>query len=367
MKNKIFYLIVVLFTLVLCLVFDVDGLRFLLTFEIILIPVMLVLAFYLSRKCVAAVAVPYYHTHKDNEFKVVVSLKNNSILPISSLKVRLRCVSGFDGREWTMSDEAMLDSRGEAVLEFYLKSSYCGKYMFNAHSVRVYDYLRLFGIKIKNSGLGDAVMVLPRFRQIFIGGNAVTKNKHEWEQYSHTSSGEDTSEVFDLHQYRPGDTLQKVHWKLTAKTDEVMVKEYSMPVKSIVLLFADLFCEDIKGISREKQDCFLEVLAALSWSMTKQNLPHVVIWHSVEKNGLVTVVVESEGDVYEMVESICEDSLYDEYLDIRALYSAKYEKILIENSLLINMDVGVYRDDICLKKFETDDLEKELLEWKLEI
>lgn len=367
MKNKIFYLLAVLFTLVLCLFFDVNGLRFLLAFEIVLIPVMFGLAVYLSRQVHASVTVPYYHAHKNSEFRVVVNLKNNSILPVSLLKIRLRCVSVFNGREFMISDEAMIDGRGESVLEFYLKSSYCGKYTMRIESVRVYDYLRLFSGRAGKSELEDGVMVLPQFRQIYIGGNGVTKNRHEWEQYSHTSSGEDTSEVFDVHEYRQGDTFQKVHWKLTAKTDEYLVKEYSMPIESMVLLFVDLYCEDIKSVSQEKMDCLLEVLAALSWSMMKQSLHHVVIWYSQEKKDLVTAVIESDNDVYAMMEQVCNDTLYDRHVNISLLYSAKYEEIRLDHSLTVNMEVGVYRDNECLKKFGQDELEKELLEWKLEI
>ena len=40
--------------------------------------------------------------------------------------------------------------------------------------------------------------------------------------------GYDPSELFDVREFQNGDRLQSVHWKLSARTDELMVKELSL-------------------------------------------------------------------------------------------------------------------------------------------
>ena len=52
--------------------------------------------------------------------------------------------------------------------------------------------------------------------------------------------GDDSSEILEIREYRAGDRIQRVHWKLTAKNDTLMVKEYgefaSRRIRILILL-----------------------------------------------------------------------------------------------------------------------------------
>ena len=51
--------------------------------------------------------------------------------------------------------------------------------------------------------------------------------------------GEDRSEMFQLREYRAGDDIRQIHWKLSAKTDELILREASQPESRELLLFWD--------------------------------------------------------------------------------------------------------------------------------
>lgn len=367
MKNKIIYICITSATLILCLFFQAEEIRFLLAYEIILIPLLILLLIVQRRKLKARIVIPYYHTQKNSEFKIEAHIRNVSVLPMPSVLVKLKCVNEFTGRQYRMEDRVMIDGRDEVVLEFYLKSGCCGKFSVNIEQIRIYDYLKLFGMGVRPDKVSDEIMVLPVFHRIYIDGGAMSKNRHEWEQYSHTNSGEDTSEVFDVHAYRPGDTFQRVHWKLTAKTNEFLVKEYSMPIENMVVMFLNLCSDSRQEYTQEKLDCFLEILSSLSWSMMEQGIHHMVIWYDTMGDKLETASIESEKDVYSMLEQVCNGKLYEDDVDVRRLYCSRYEQLRIDNSLLLDVEGRFFRDEICLKQFNYDDLEKELIEWKLEI
>ena len=72
--------------------------------------------------------------------------------------------------------------------------------------------------------------------------------------YDDIRPGYDPSELFDVREFQNGDRLQSVHWKLSARTDELMVKENSLPKACAVAIVADL-----KG-NKERQTggCFYE-------------------------------------------------------------------------------------------------------------
>ena len=49
-------------------------------------------------------------------------------------------------------------------------------------------------------------------------------------EYSAYRSGSDMSEVFGIREYREGDSIRNIHWKLTGKCDDIMIKLPSLPV-----------------------------------------------------------------------------------------------------------------------------------------
>jgi len=64
--------------------------------------------------------------------------------------------------------------------------------------------------------------------------------------------GTDYSEIFDLRDYRSGDDVRAIHWKLSGKLDRLVVKEASDPTRYQVVLMPDLGREDPDGESGVK-------------------------------------------------------------------------------------------------------------------
>lgn len=367
MKQKVLYGVGIGITILAYLFFETDILGFLLAYELIMIPLLYSLALYLSRKGKATIVIPYFHAQKEQEFLVEVHLKNTSVLPMSSVRVLLNCVNEFTGEHFPMEEHAMVDAKGKSIVQFYLQSGCCGKLKIGIERIWVQDYLRLFSKEMKQEKMTDELMILPTFHKIFIQNSSHNAGRYQLEQYSHVKSGEDTSEVFDVHTYRPGDTMQKMHWKLTAKTNEYLVKEFSLPVEHVMFLFLDLSCENVSDYSIEDFDGFLEILASLSWSMVEQRMSHIVIWKNVKEQNISMICVEYEKDVYDMLEQVCDSKLYEEYVDVQKLYELKNVQAEIKESLRLDAKGRFYRNDICIKEFDRNDVEKELMEWKPEI
>lgn len=48
------------------------------------------------------------------------------------------------------------------------------------------------------------------------------------DEYSMRHPGDDPSETFALREYVPGDRVRSIHWKLTEKTGEVIVRQLGL-------------------------------------------------------------------------------------------------------------------------------------------
>ena len=132
-----------------------------------------------------------------------------------------------------------------SVTETHLHSDECGMIELSLAPSKLRDSLGLFSFKMfrKPRTITAIITVLPKISDIPVKVSGTTANYFSnTEVYSTEKSGDDPSEVFDVREYRPGDKLRSVHWKQTARTGTMTVKEMSLPLKSsaaIVINCAD--------------------------------------------------------------------------------------------------------------------------------
>src|SRR5699024_11158888 len=83
---------------------------------------------------------------------------------------------------------------------------------------------------------------------------------------------QDRTKFTSMRDDRPGDSIKSIHWKLSAKTTELIVKEYDKPGHNNMIIFLDsnliLFENDI---DRQLEDKAAEVaLSLVNYSLTNK-------------------------------------------------------------------------------------------------
>lgn len=110
-----------------------------------------------------------------------------------------------------------------------------------------------------------------------------------------------------------------MHWKLSARTDELMVKENSLPKACAVAIVADL-----RGIKKGRQaDAFMKLLVSLSFSLMDQKCSHYVAWYDTAINDIVRARVDDEEGFYIFLNSFLKIKP-DTKNDALFLYEEKY-------------------------------------------
>ena len=128
-----------------------------------------------------------------------------------------------------------VDCRIEVVLE------HCGLERFIVEKVYVWDSLRLFRRRIKANLKECIVPVFPREyvmdieaaegESLLAAGNDLMPMQ---------LVGEDVQEILQYNEYMPGDSFKNIHWKLSARTDEIWVKKFSRAQEHRVTVFVNL-------------------------------------------------------------------------------------------------------------------------------
>ena len=123
----------------------------------------------------------------------------------------------------------------------------------------------------------------------------------ESERYSPTRPGSDPSETFAIREYRPGDPIRQIHWKLSQKTGETMLRELGLPVVSRTLL---VFCNLAAGepVPPETADAMAEVFLSVSRALLADGYAHTVAY--AEDGRFTLRGTESETDLRALQASV---------------------------------------------------------------
>lgn len=115
---------------------------------------------------------------------------------------------------------------------------FCGGYQLTVCRAWVSDYLGLVLLPVFRKGR-MRLLVRPQPKPIEDLPSLPPENCVNW-QPSRSAYGES----YELRPYRPGDSLNRVHWKLSAKTGALTVREAQAPVKQIAAISLTLFGTD---------------------------------------------------------------------------------------------------------------------------
>ena len=99
------------------------------------------------------------------------------------------------------------------------------------------------------------------------------------DRFSPYHPGNDPSEVFQVREFREGDTLRRVHWKLTQRMGELMVRDFSLPVDHALYFLMEAGAEG----GAEELDRLLGAFASISSALIQQGCAHHVGWMEKEQ------------------------------------------------------------------------------------
>ena len=120
---------------------------------------------------------------------------------------------------------------------FKLNGKYRGEYDVGIDSFEFEDFLGLLRLSYKPME-SKIVMINPRIVAL---DNMIMKTNYMSESNSALSYRyDDTSTISDIRKYAYGDSLKKIHWKLSAKMNELLVKNFESTSNTNPVLMLDL-------------------------------------------------------------------------------------------------------------------------------
>jgi uncharacterized protein (DUF58 family) len=166
--------------------------------------------------------------------KLTVQLHNRAFLPLGNAEVSIRA------DEHAMSvldyDAVTVNPFGKNTLEIPFVADFRGFFEFGLESVMVTDITGLFKLRRKFSS-DNGILVLPAVSDLT--NFPLTMNLMTQATSRYDIRDEDSSTISDIRQYLPTDSIKRVHWKLTAKRNEWLVKTFQSNALNRVSIIFD--------------------------------------------------------------------------------------------------------------------------------
>lgn len=231
---------------------------------------------------------------------------------------------------------------GEEAVRKEVSMHCAGGYEYRMRRVRVYDWTGWFYLT-KRLDQTATIQLLPGIHELPLQlSGAVQGFFGESEVYDDLRGGTDNSQVFQIRAYTPGDRLQNIHWKLSAKSDEWMVREHSLPKGCPVVLLLGT-----QGLGKQKpvqRDRFLQIAASISFSLVDAQCPHIVSWYDDAAGDLVRMRVDDEESFYEWQLRYLLAQVKSSDVDTEARYVKKYRSEACLHRLRVEPVQQVYLD-----------------------
>lgn len=365
MGRKLIYVVLLLLSVYLEIMYDSTWILPMIAFLLLLAAGLFVLSFYYKMHIQVRGKVNIPVASREEEIPLELSIENSGLLPVSELEIILACENSY-GRSVKKRSltECIAGKSAQKRLVIYAKSGYSGRIRFSLQKVRVSDPLKLFSRKIPCQ-MDIFVNVLPDITWIPVVVTARTRNfPVDGEDYEENRSGDDPSEIFQIRQFREGDRLSQVHWKMSARMDTWMTKEYSMPKGYKVLFLLDC-CGG--QADPERMDRFLETAASVSASLQQAGCMHYTAWYDERDQRICRHGMEKDEDLYEMLDLLMSVPVPEQEYDMEAAYRSCYPEGAYSTVLRLDMDGRLYCNGNVAADFGEGPLKPQLTGFVLEV
>lgn len=344
MKNLFIYLLGMLFTLYVMVMYTEPYFFTVFLVEAGFLVCSAVIVFYMRMHVNVKLLASTKVVKAGEMLPVTLLVDNRGILPLGNFKVRVSCrntMGGLARRQWVC---LYANARARAQVTFHLESEYCGMVEVHIEKLKVSDFFRLFSLTKKCR----ENVLLPVFPEIYPVTFEVGRNIRDFigesDVFSKDKSGDDPSEVFDVRPFRPGDRMQQIHWKLTARSDDFMVKEFSRPLGYPVVVFLDFSRdEDMKKDQLMRMCRVLEAGLSMSLGLVQAQCWHYIAWCAPDLTAK-RFPVESADDVYGLMEQLLGIRVHEKIDDCRMFYGQNFGRDTFNTFLSVNMTMTIEKD-----------------------
>lgn len=192
---------------------------------------------------------------------VTLKIVNKSILTCPKARAFLYVSDSFGGDDLMLSSDFILFGKSESEFPMDVKMNHIGIYQVGVKMLKLYDMLGFFPITfLENRNF--TVTVLPR---TYSPEDLILEENLQMENYNlQKSTVSDGFDYTGVREYALGDSMKRIHWKLSAHSSGYMTKITETSRKSDVTIVIDFMMQSLERESLlSTSDCLIETALSI--------------------------------------------------------------------------------------------------------
>ncbi len=235
-------------------------------------------------------------TDQVEEYLTGIRVKNHSGITLPSVRAKIRLKHVATGKTRLVKVQGKVPAEGMAEIMIKIREPEFGLWQAECKGLRCYEWMNFLYLQ-KKQQIQKQIMVFPAVYEITIKIGIRTRLFWSDGQHYHPQiSGDDPSETLKLREYQKGDRLNRIHWKLSAKNEAMIVAEMSMPMNCNVVCFLDV---SLSALSSRESRAYWEVLHTISQELLLQECAHYLVWRQKEEPQLQRKPIRRQEDLFD--------------------------------------------------------------------
>ena len=299
-------IILILFTIYIAMIFGSVSIIMFAFAQLVIMILSFLCLFRECRNIDVKVETPIPVSEKGQPVYLLIKLLNVNKAWISRIKVHQR----YNRKKKWLHISKVENNNNESRIKLSFQDA--GRHTIRIDKVKVYDMFGLYSIT-KRIDRQISFFIMPTIKSyVVLLGEKIRNFEGDADIYDEIRAGNDPTETFQIREYRAGDKVQSIHWKLSAKNDELYVRENSFPKACPIVILLD--AADI------------ELMASLSYSLMDAGCPHFCSFISKSQGEMIRGRVDDEESFYSMILAYMQDGVETADDEIKRLYEQKYHE-----------------------------------------
>lgn len=257
---------------------------------------------------------------KNEEFFVYIDVDNPTWFPLVNATLPLQIDNTFY-KNWGQHElNIPVRAHQTTSVSYPVVMEQCGRFRMYTDHLICMDLLGIYAVKCFVEQKTEC-MILPKGQEREQEAGLLYQ-KGVSEAMESREKGYDFSDISGIREYIPGDKLQNIHWKLSTKKDELMVKERvsvsAMQLHVLVELMND---------PQMQLESILALTDSVTRAFVRQNLPFTVHYYSVKKGGLQEMYIGNEEERKQWMMMMLYDVCYEKEQKAQELFQKEYPSI----------------------------------------